>query len=518
MPTKKKSDARSQASVERGDVITVAPGTHHDSGVDQKRAAQDKALNLLAEHHVDFDPNSSEAKRVLRKIDMRILPMTIAIYTFMLMDKNSLSFSALMGIKQDNNLTPGQYSWLGSIVYIGYLCGEIPAAFLMQRVPLRQYFGCMCMLWGIVVAMHAVCHNFAGLATVRFLLGAIETCTAPIVIQVLGAWYTKEEQVSRVAIWYTSSGWANVGGGFFAWAIYQAGTFRWQALFIFYGCMTFLIGAILYFLLAASPTDAQWLTDEEKTIALERVRSNKTGTEIWRFNQSQLIEAFCDPRFYIIFVLLVCTGLPNGGLTVFGPSIITGFGFTTSQSTLLYMAPGAAAVLGTGVACVVAKYTNRTIAGIFPLVLSCIGIIMMFTIPSENYSARYGGYVLTMQFPICVLFIITYMTAGVGGSTKKLAFGASYQLGYTVGNIVGPQTYRESDAPNYYIAKYTMLAFIVMSIILIAVTGSLHKYWNIKRDRMDTLDAQQGTKHEQAENEEFMDLTDFQQRSFRYPV
>ena len=43
------------------------------------------------------------------------------------------------------------------------------------------------------------------------------------------------------------------------------------------------------------------------------------------------------------------------------------------------------------------------------------------------------------------------MTAGVGGTTKKFAFSSAYQLGYTVGNLIGPQTYRASDAPNYYV-------------------------------------------------------------------
>jgi ACS family allantoate permease-like MFS transporter len=134
----------------------------------------------------------------------------------------------------------------------------------------------------------------------------------------LGFRYTKTEQVTRVAIWYTTSGWANVFGGFFAWAIYQAPTFRWQALFIFYGSLTFIVGVILFFFLAASPTEAKWLTDEEKVIALERVRSNKTGTEMWKFNFSQLKEAFTDVRFYMMFLLLVSTGLPNGGITAFG--------------------------------------------------------------------------------------------------------------------------------------------------------------------------------------------------------
>lgn len=51
-----------------------------------------------------------------------------------------------------------------------------------------------------------------------------------------------------------------------------------------------------------------------------------------------------------------------------------------------------------------------------------------------------------------MLFVVTFMTAGVAGSTKKVAFGAAYQLGYTVGNLVGPQTYQPGDAPDYYVS------------------------------------------------------------------
>ncbi|KAF5013229.1 hypothetical protein FDECE_743 [Fusarium decemcellulare] len=396
-----------------------------------------------------------------------------------------------MGIREDANLTASEFSWLGSIVYFGYLAGEIPANYMMQRFSLVKYFSCMCTFWGLVVALHAVCHDFAGLATVRFLLGFAEVSAAPAVIYVLGSWYTKAEQVSRVAIWYASSGVAHILGGFFAWCIYQAdNSFRWRGLFIFYGALTLLTGIILYFFLAVSPTEARWLTDDEKVVALERVRVNKTGTEVWRFSWPQLQETFLDVRFYIIFMLLVSAGLPNGGITVFGPSIISAFGFSTEQTTLLSMVPGVTAVIGTGVALLVAKLTNRTIGGIWCLILACIGVVMMFTIPSSNYTARYGGYILTLQFPNCIIFVVTFMTAGVAGSTKKVAFGAAYQLGFTVGNILGPQTFRESDAPNYYIAKYTMLAFLVLTMFLLAAIGLIHKYWNTKRDKQDAIDEQ----------------------------
>jgi hypothetical protein len=130
--------------------------------------------------------------------------------------------------------------------------------------------------------------------------------------------YTKSEQITRVTIWYTTSGWANIFSGLFVFAINYAKTFKWQDLFVFYGCLTFCMGVLLFFLLAASPTEASWITDKEKTIALERVRENKTGSEAWRFNKSQLFECFIDIRFYMMFLLLSSTGLPNGGLTAFG--------------------------------------------------------------------------------------------------------------------------------------------------------------------------------------------------------
>jgi hypothetical protein len=61
------------------------------------------------------------------------------------------------------------------------------------------------------------------------------------------------------------------------------------------------------------------------------------------------------------------------------------------------MGPGGAAIAGVLIAIVVAKYTNRTMAGTFIFILSIIGVIMMLAIPSENYGARYGGYVLALQ-------------------------------------------------------------------------------------------------------------------------
>ena len=54
-------------------------------GVSREIAKKDKALALLETHHIALDPDSAEAKRILQKIDLRILPLSFAVYTLMLM-------------------------------------------------------------------------------------------------------------------------------------------------------------------------------------------------------------------------------------------------------------------------------------------------------------------------------------------------------------------------------------------------------------------------------------------------
>lgn len=57
----------------------------------------------------------------------------------------------------------------------------------MRRFSLVKYFSGMTLFWGMIVALNAVCHSFAGLAVVWFLLGFAEVSAAPAVIYILGS-------------------------------------------------------------------------------------------------------------------------------------------------------------------------------------------------------------------------------------------------------------------------------------------------------------------------------------------
>lgn len=96
--------------------------------------------------------------------------MFIAITLFTL-DKSTLSYSSIMGIKKDNHLTSDQYAWLGSIFSLGYLFANFPCALIIQKVPLSKWVVTTMSTWGMMLALMAACKNWGGQFAVRLLLG-----------------------------------------------------------------------------------------------------------------------------------------------------------------------------------------------------------------------------------------------------------------------------------------------------------------------------------------------------------
>lgn len=57
----------------------------------------------------DIDPN--KARRVLRKIDLHILPLLMGTYMLQYLDKSSINFAAAYDLEPGLNLQGQDYSW-----------------------------------------------------------------------------------------------------------------------------------------------------------------------------------------------------------------------------------------------------------------------------------------------------------------------------------------------------------------------------------------------------------------------
>lgn len=101
-------------------------------------SARDRAGQLLKEagHTVEVSP--AENKRILRKIDLAILPIILVTYVLQFLDKSTLSFASVFGLIEEANLVGDQYSWLGSIVYVAQLVWQPVIAYMLVKFPIGK--------------------------------------------------------------------------------------------------------------------------------------------------------------------------------------------------------------------------------------------------------------------------------------------------------------------------------------------------------------------------------------------
>lgn len=98
---------------------------------------------------------------------------------FQYVDKTTLSYAAIFGIKEDLNLGGSKYSWLSSIFYFGWLGWAIPSNLLLQRSPPAYYLAFNIFLWGAFLMCQAAAKNYATIAALRVISGAAEAIADP---------------------------------------------------------------------------------------------------------------------------------------------------------------------------------------------------------------------------------------------------------------------------------------------------------------------------------------------------
>lgn len=74
-------------------------------------------------------------------------------------------------------------------------------------------------IWAIVLACHGATSNFAGLVSLRVLLGVFESTIGPGLSLLTGLWYKRSEHASRHGIWFAGNSVSSIFGGLLTYGI-----------------------------------------------------------------------------------------------------------------------------------------------------------------------------------------------------------------------------------------------------------------------------------------------------------
>jgi len=472
--------------------ISSAHGTKHKSAeiarIDALATAPGVSMASFA--HLD-------EKAILRKMDLRLIPMLALLYLLSFLDRGNIGNAKIEGLTEDLGITGAQYNWCLTVFFFTYAAFEVPSNLLLKKLRPSVWLPTIMVAWGLVMTLMGIVQNYEGLLIARIFLGVAEAGLFPGVAYYITMWYARHEAQFRQALFFSAASVAGAFSGLLAFGIAHmdgvGGLEGWRWIFILEGILTVVVAVVAFFVLYDFPETATFLTEEERAFVVYRlkyqdfkderedgaVRVAQDDTFQWKFVKS----AFLDWQIWTnvwVYWGIVC---PLYGISLFLPSIIRGLGYTSSTAQLLTVP---IYITASVLAVVVAWYSDR-VGKRYPFILVCLCIMavgFIMCVASATPGVIYAGVFIAA----CALYPafpgnITWLSNNLAGSTKR-ATGQAIQI--AVGNLAGAMAsnfYRTEDSPRYILGHALELGFIGAGIISLLVLVFNYKRINKQRER-----------------------------------
>jgi ACS family tartrate transporter-like MFS transporter len=275
--------------------------------------------------------------RARTKAYLRLLPLLFVSYVIAYIDRVNVGFAKL---NMEKDLAPWGFTEAAfgfgmGVFFIGYLLLEIPGTLLVEKWSARKWISRIMISWGVIAAMTAFVHyrvpvvtdmagvgarltatvvaaplaalNVPGLSDlaasavkslrgaggayvfqfvgVRFLLGLAEAGFYPGVIVYLTHWFPRRDRTKALAWFFIGTPIAQIIGPPISNTLMGIGVgdvprvmglVGWQWVYVLWGIPAVILGVLVLAFLTDRPSQARWLTDEEReALELELAREKR---------------------------------------------------------------------------------------------------------------------------------------------------------------------------------------------------------------------------------------------------
>ncbi|KAG8907649.1 hypothetical protein FRB99_003111 [Tulasnella sp. 403] len=495
--------------------------------VAKAEAGVDVTVGVFAGHADDAPLDPAVAKKIRAKLDRHMLPLLCILYT---------RAASILGILQDAHLNADEYNNLGTAFYIGYIIFVWPHAWMMQRFPIAKYIAINIFFWSICIGLQATCHNYGGLFTLRFLLGASEGCITSGIMTIISMFYTRVEISERLGWTFMCNGLAQVISGFIAFGVAHlsktAHPRPWQWFLIIMAIISLAVSILYFWRMPDNPSSAVFLSDQEKVDVVQRIRINQNGIETKVWKRYQFIEALTDPKTWLFFLFAAISNL-QGGLGIMYGIVIKGFGFTTLETTLLNIPSGAAMVISITLGGLfLRRFTDsRTIIAAIGFMPNVIGGFFLIFLPLSNKAGLLTNIYIIQTGGVGFIMILSLCAIVVAGHTKKMTVNAIFLIGYALGQMLCTQFWKQKYRPRNTVPFAILTTTYIIDIIIILIIRWYLLRENKRRDAEKLASGKEYEEYGYVETTredgtvvkvkvpiQFMDITDKENKAFRYPL
>ncbi|KAJ7281385.1 MFS general substrate transporter [Mycena rebaudengoi] len=452
-----------------------------------KFSDKDASVDAPPLYNAGMDISGVDERKLVRKLDLALIPWLALLYLLSFLDRTSIGNAKLYNLEQDLHMTDDQYLISLTVFFFSYAIFEVPSNVFLKRLRPSIWLSALMLLWGVMMTVQGLVHNYGGLTAMRWMLGTFEAGLFPGVNYYLSCWYKRSEFGIRAAIFFSAATVSGAFGGLLAAAISNmegvGGKPAWAWIFILEGLATVVAGAASFWIIQDFPDTAKFLTEAERTVVIRRLQADDQFSAAGeKLKMKYIWKSLLDWKTWVGMCIYVGADMPLYAFALFLPSIINQ-GFKATPANLLTVPVYFFACC---ITCLVGfcadRYGHRAYFNIGFLCIGCAGYIIL--ISSRNAALSYFAvYMATCGIYPVIPNTIAWVSNNVEGSYKR---SVSLAMVISFGNIngaVSSNVYRSKDKPWYPLGHGLVLMYIMFGITASVSYLFFLRRENARRDR-----------------------------------
>jgi MFS transporter, ACS family, tartrate transporter len=298
---------------------------------------------------LQVDRDEALSRTVLNKVAWRLVPFLCLLYIFNIIDRSNVGFARLT-MQDDLRMDPWVFDYCYGLFYIGYLLFEVPSNLLQRRIGARRWIARIMISWGLVSSATLAVTGAWSFGSLRVLLGFAEAGFFPGIVYYLSCWFPARERARIIALFMIAVPAAGIVSNPISGVIMYyldgvAGLNGWQWMFLLEGIPSITLGIAVLLHLTDRPEDANWLSAEERTWLVERMKREE-HRQMQRHG-GDLLKAAIDGRVWLLIAVYFTVAVGANAYGAYGPSLVKNLfaGSSTVEIGLLTALPPLCAVV-----------------------------------------------------------------------------------------------------------------------------------------------------------------------------
>jgi len=261
---------------------------------------------------------------------------------------------------------------------------EIPSNLLLHKLGARIWIARILVSWGIVAILTGFVRSATHLYFLRFLLGVAEAGFVPGMYLYLTYWFPQRQLAHAIALFNSAPAIASVVGapisGVILDHIHWLGFSSWRWLLILEGVPAIVGGIVTYFLLPSRPTEAKFLTPQERNHLAAELRLQEQGKV--PKDPITVGQALAHTRVWHLIAIYFTAMVSLNTMTFWMPQLLKTFSSQYSNTTVgvLVMIPYVAAVTAM---IFVSRSSDRALERRYhaavPVMIAAIALVLLST-------------------------------------------------------------------------------------------------------------------------------------------